>query len=60
MQDSPHILKLFDEVVEREQARDREFYAKQRDRRTQRIMMQRSAAAENAAAEKAALGIHDG
>ena len=24
MQDSPHILKLFDEVVEREQARDRE------------------------------------
>ena len=55
MQDSPHILKLFDEVVEREQARDREFYAKQRNRRTQRIMMQRSAAAE-----KAALGIHDG
>ena len=60
MQDSPHILKLFDEVVEREQARDREFYAKQRNRRTQRIMMQRSAAAEKAAAEKAALGIHDG
>ena len=55
VRDYPGIVELFDEAVQREQARDREFQAKQRNQRTQRIMTQRSAAAE-----EAALGIHDG